>query len=297
MPGNVGFREEKVSDWRELNEFIEDYFFSDPNFVFRGQSCSNWGLNTTLDRLLRQVPEEFRHEKIVYNHLDRFYRALRGRRTGNVTKNESTNENDLWALGQHYGLATPLLDWSFSPYIALFFAFNDPSPASSGERALWALDLKKVKEINVTIDDYVEIKRASGEALEFGFEVFEGGRTPIIELFEPLSDDNPRIISQAGMFTRLPVLTALNEWVINFCGTSYKDVLLKVTVSEDERDNVIWALEKMNIHSASLFPDINGASKYCNEMLSILSRKKEIEKAANTLCAIAGIPTVEKIFL
>lgn len=295
MPRNVGIREERVADWRELNEFIEDNFFSDPNFVFRGQSCASWGLNTTLDRLLRQVPDEFRLEGIVYSHLDRFVKALRGRRTGNGTKIESTNE--LWALGQHYGLATPLLDWSYSPYISLFFAFHDPSPPPSGERVLWALDLKKVKEISVNIEDYVGIKRSNGEAVEFGIEVFEEERTPIVELVEPLSDDNPRIISQAGMFTRLPVLTSLNEWVLNFCGTSYKDVLLKIIIPEDERDTVIWALEKMNIHSASLFPDFNGASKYCNEMLSILSRKKELEKEVNALSVIIGIPTAEKISL
>ena len=293
MPNNAGLREERMSDWRELNEFIEDNFFSDPSFVFRGQGCASWELNTTLDRLLRQVPEEFRHEGIVYDHLDRFSKALRGRRTGNGTRKE--NPNELWALGQHYGLSTPFLDWSFSPYIALFFAFNAPSPPPSGERALWALDIKKVQEINVNIKDYVGIKNSSGETLEFGFKVFEQDRTPIIELIEPLSDDNPRIISQAGMFTRLPVLTSLNEWVFHLCGKGYKEVLLKIIIPENARDRVIWALEKMNIHSASLFPDFTGASKYCNEMLSILSRKKEIEKETNSILATIGIPINEKI--
>ena len=256
MPAHDCLRKEKLSDWRELNEFIEDNFFSDPNFVFRGQSCASWDLNTTLDRLLLQVPEEFRHEGIIYNHLDRFNKALRGRRTGNGARKEYPNE--LWALGQHYGLATPFLDWSFSPYIALFFAFNDPSRPPSGERVLWALDIKKIKEINRAIEDHFGIKKSLGEDVTYGYEVFEKDRVPIIELIEPLSDDNPRIISQAGMFTRLPVLTHLEKWVFYSCGENYKDALLKIIIPEDARDSVIWALEKMNIHSASLFPDVNG---------------------------------------
>ena len=55
--------------------------------------------------------------------LRRFRLAIRGRI--NLTDRELASGFEVWAIGQHHGLATPLLDWTASPLVASFFAYSE----------------------------------------------------------------------------------------------------------------------------------------------------------------------------
>jgi hypothetical protein len=90
-------------------------------YIFRGQELKEWGL----------VPSLFRHKPnsrldysdLIDHHFDRFIIASRGHKEVTELKDDDSRPFDLWAIGQHNELLTPLLDWTASPYIALFFAF------------------------------------------------------------------------------------------------------------------------------------------------------------------------------
>lgn len=252
------------NNWKDFHTFVEDTFNYKRNYVFRGHLDSSWKLETTLDRLINQLTVELRKENIVENHLLRFKKAIRGRRGTNPAPLEKADE--CWALGQHYGLATPLLDWSQSPFIATFFAFNSNSKSSNGRRCLWAIQQQTVKEKSKIIRAEYE-KFSEAEKADY----FEKTRPPIVEFSEPSFEDNQRIINQTGLFSRGPILKTLEEWVEKQCQDCKEVVLYKLTLPDEIRETTLVALDQMNINSASLFPDITGACHYCNEFLSLRS--------------------------
>ena len=88
--------------WPSFVEFLNTYVVDTTDYIWRGQRCSDWPLIPSLDRILskiRKTDTSEIHEKL----LGRFKLAVRGR-LERAARPES--ENEWWALGQHFGLAT-----------------------------------------------------------------------------------------------------------------------------------------------------------------------------------------------
>lgn len=107
--------------WSAFVKFIIKNKESLQNCIFRGQRNSNWPFMPTFYRIIAgDMDESIRHRNC---HLENFKKNTRGRHTISYT-DPNDCDNNWWALGQHYGLATPLLDWVYSPYVAAFFSFH-----------------------------------------------------------------------------------------------------------------------------------------------------------------------------
>ncbi|HGS4906434.1 TPA: FRG domain-containing protein [Vibrio parahaemolyticus] len=124
-------KEEYEDGFLEIDlDSIDDYMSlisGNKNFegwLFRGQGDSNWGLNSSYNRECINA----REANIYYErkeHLERFRKSIRGRLP--ISNTDAISDIELWAIGQHYGLKTPLLDWTASPYVALFLHFIMPT--------------------------------------------------------------------------------------------------------------------------------------------------------------------------
>lgn len=234
-----------ASDWGDFVEFVDSRLLY-PQYVWRGQRDSSWPLEPTLDRLLRQLGKAG-DTRTVNAHLVRFKYAIRGRRGTNPP--ELPGENDWWALGQHHGLATPLLDWTESPFVAAFFACESGKPSATGRRMVFGVSKTAVEAKS---RDIARAHRGSA-------------RPPIIEFVEPLTNENPRLVNQRALFTRTPSGMDLERWIrANFPREAKNVRLRKIEVPETERETALRSLNRMNINHASLFPDLYGASKYAN---------------------------------
>jgi hypothetical protein len=239
----------KLSSWNYFHDFVRQEMLAYSHYVWRGQRSAEWNLATSLDRILVNYPQMTKG-RIAREHLDRFKLAVRGRRGQHPTA--LREENDWWALAQHNGMATPLLDWTASPFVALYFAFEQATPGSSANRAVWAVGGFETRNAKI---------RASP---------IQQDPLPTLQLIRPMQDENARLVSQSGLFTRAPTGDTVDSWIErNYLANSENAPLVKIEIPGAHRDECLRTLNKMNISHLSLFPDIYGSAEYCNKSLTI----------------------------
>lgn len=127
-----GVMEIRLSSWKWFSDYVNQELLDYTTYIYRGHGNSAWKLEPTLDRVVGSAKSPKR-----MSHLGNFKFAARGRRGTNPVPIES--ENDWWALGQHHGLSTPLLDWTESPFVALYFAMVDAHAEEGANCCVWAL--------------------------------------------------------------------------------------------------------------------------------------------------------------
>lgn len=253
-PRRHGAMEITFTSWRYFFDFINQKFLDYKWYIFRGQANEAWRLESSLDRVLSEQGELHSHTA-RQEHFRRFVLAARGRRGTNPSRIE--DDNEWWALGQHHGLVTPLLDWTESPFVGLYFAFVDLNDGQSEHRTVYALYHPDVEERSAAL---AKRHRRAGRR----------GRPPITEIIRPMSDENSRLVSQRGLFTRGPDGVTIDNWVRrNFPREKSGAVLIRLRIPNKQRDNCLRFLNRMNINHLSLFPDLYGASRHCNEELTI----------------------------
>src|SRR5215212_465946 len=107
------------------------------NGVYRGGSEASAPLLTTLDRLGGTSPPHTKadlEEHVLRNYI-RYARP-------HVRSATSNDWEELFSA-QHHGVPTRLLDWTYSPLVAAFFATR-PRDGEEQPRVVWRLDWQKV---------------------------------------------------------------------------------------------------------------------------------------------------------
>lgn len=161
-----------------------------------------------------------------------------------IFKEESENINvppDVWddeiksiALGQHYGLPTRLLDWTESPYIASFFAFNDAI-------------------INGKVGEYVAVWALNTTTENIWNE--DSG----VQIVNVPSIGNIRLRNQYGKFTLLKTpFNCLENYVVHFDENSKP--LLKFLIHSSAAKDAIADLDAMGINNTRIYPELVGSA-------------------------------------
>jgi len=268
-----------LKSWQDFYKVVEQ-FQDYKDYVWRGQRCENWSLKSKFDRIFSNIEDE--REEILNTHHKEFENAIVGRRGNNPTK---LNDKEYWALGRHYGLSTPLMDWTLSPFVAAFFAFSEEGKAPISSKLMKKIEqelnndtldkLKKELEGNLQTENRV-VYGLNKDIQRWHIKYFkyEGGKSVaskklLVEFPELILDENHRLLSQRGLFTisraGQDIKKAVPERTLY--GKKNKDdriALVEIKIPNKERKECLKSLNLMNINYMSLFPDIYGATKFCN---------------------------------
>jgi len=211
-------------------------------YLFRGQTQS-WRLRTSFHRAGRADLTRFLNEDI-----QSLRRYLSGR-TKHVFNLDIPDEFGAFLnLVQHHGYPTPLLDWSYSPYIAAFFAYRGISSEQS-EKA------DPGDTVRILVFDQLQWKEDWFQPVM----LLNGG--PFLSIGEFITIENDRMIPQQAAST----VTNMDdiETYIRSKEFGDKKYLWAIDLPVSDREKVFQELSYMGITPGSLFPGLDGA---CEEL-------------------------------
>jgi hypothetical protein len=256
--------EVRVASWSELHERLYEGSWKEglgrfrSSVAYRGMAAAAHDLKTSLMRLGGSFAE---HE----GHLLRNFRKYAHR--------NAVHEDSVWnwlALAQHHGLPTRLLDWTFSPYVALHIATEDPRHYDI-DGVVWCVD-------------YVEVSRFLPDPLrtaleEEGSDVFTvemlGRAAGTLRAIEELAEDDfvvfleppsldDRIVNQFALFSLMSRAEArLDHWL-----ERHPHLVRRIVVPAELKWEVRDKLDQANITERVLYPGLDGLSRWLRRYYS-----------------------------
>ncbi len=252
-----------VSSWKEFKDLIDKLNelhnflnstaeMSDKSYapIFRGHSNANWKLISTLERvsldyfsirkyylLLLKVYGQMKSSGM--KNLPEFLKDYSG--LEQVTESHFLLYPEFLAYVRHFGFPSPLLDWSRSPYVSAFFAFNECD--KDGDIAIYSLLAKQLQSLPSNPDN-----PAQAMTIDFIGEYLSTHKRHFLQQSNytvSLTKEYPGKINDFCSHTKC--ITAFSA------ETFPQAIIFKFILPASEKLVVLRELDKMNINSYTLF--------------------------------------------
>lgn len=233
--GSTRITPEPFRSWEIFkSKFGERLFPTTPflrgKYLFRGHCDQNWKLETTFDRMFKDQTKATRLQ-IAEELLQLFKRGLEDE---DIPSEVRGSDSMFLALGQHYGLPTRLLDWTKSPYIAAFFAYNS--------RVLWGVQ-----------DQWIAIW-----VLDTSHPIWSSHYG--VEIIDVPSFGNKRIRNQSGKFSLSKTPFPDLESYVAAHGDEGRP-LRKFLLPASDYAKALADLDAMGVHHGTVYPEYEGAAQ------------------------------------
>ena len=281
----------EIEHWNDIFR-LNQRFMS--NFVFRGQGNADWGLNTSLARMVEGHHPNFIDKTMpaLYEHrmMEEFQWKYPSYEKSHIPEPDESIE---WlSLMQHYGSPTRMLDFSYSMYVAMFMAIDGSFYPKS---AIWALNKNELSgkvfakyraEFNTNVvsgadlDNYTY--KEANNAINRRYMVSKVKEEQYLYLTRPHLS-NERINRQQGVFVIPSSIEVGFEDILkdyyddSFHGEmNFDDVVrmsvdhnygqhtvsvLKIEIPKKLKYGISNVLRQMNITSETMYPGLDGLAR------------------------------------
>ncbi len=232
----------RLQSWDEYLSIISDSPYQ--NWAFRGQRDASAPLFSALSRYFLS----FRVDPRAWPEQEERILRIFKRKSIHFLDHVPQRDDDFeWlALMQDHGAPTRLLDFTWSPYVAAFFALHN----TTKEGVIWACNPAAIEKKKFV--DLVE----PGSFRKY----FLSASGSFVWLGEPYAM-NRRLIAQSGTFLVPAILDKSIEEILRGYPNP-KDTLIKFIVPAHKiREKGMRELYRMNITQATLFPDLDGLAR------------------------------------
>ncbi|MEJ1438481.1 MAG: FRG domain-containing protein [Candidatus Sedimenticola sp. (ex Thyasira tokunagai)] len=227
----------KEMSWKQFKAHISR--ISKSKYLFRGQK-EPWRLRTSFHRRGR-----YRINKFIENDVKHLHQRLSAITSHYFDLTVPDQNGAFFNLLQHHGYPTPLLDWSFSPYVSAFFAFRD-LPIKFNDEG-------KVR-IYIFDNEGWQKRYAQIQNIDPTF--------PHLSVMSFIAINNPRLVPQQAV-TTVTNIDDIEAYLLEREEESGVKYLSAIDIPAREREKAMQDLKFMGITAGSMFPSIDGV---CEEL-------------------------------
>jgi len=252
-------REYPIREWSEFLGIVEGWS-GFRNWGFRGQANADWPLLSSLARHVKYtgVCEE------AWPRQEERIRRIFERKAHLFIEDPPRDELEWLALMQHHGAPTRLLDLTWSPFVAAFFALERAENAA----AVWAINLPLIWQKGSRGIDGVRIHEADPRDRRRFEEYYLPNEYAFVWQGDPFRMPR-RVIAQSGTFLVASHLGMTIEQILESFPTrkssrNARDETLLVKFVFDTkkmREDAMASLYSMNITQSTLFPGLDGLAR------------------------------------
>lgn len=227
------------------------------SFIYRGLSKDTYNLSTSLQRNCKHL-----HGELECSILRNFTKYA-------ITEDPTLNTS-VWKqmiLGQHHGLPTRLLDWTYSPLTALHFATteNNLDKMDKHDCIVWKIDITEIHRLlPQKYFDMLDEEKAGIFTVEMLNKIVSDTdeydrdmQNTSMVIIEPPSID-PRIINQYSYFSIVPGGMDDIEAFLD----RYTENTVKYVIKKELRWRIRDMLDQLNINERIVYPGLDGLSQW-----------------------------------